>query len=275
MNQARYVKTDTVLDRILNRKVEEVAKARHGLSLADLRAKVDAMTAQPLDFCAALRRETVALIAEVKKASPSKGVLLADFDHRRLSRIYRENGASALSVLTDRDFFQGDLEFLSQVMDTVSDDCPVVPRLRKDFIIDAYQVYEARLYGADAVLLIVAALDDAQLADLYQQIVALNMMALVEVHNEAELDRAMKINPQVIGVNNRDLKTFDVDLGTTGRVARQLPDSVTLVAESGIFTAADVATMAGHGAHAILVGEALVTAPNIAVKVRELSGVMR
>jgi indole-3-glycerol phosphate synthase len=155
---------------------------------------------------AAVRRETVALIAEVKHASPSKGVLMADFDPVRLGTTYADNGAAAISVLTDEQFFQGHLDYLTAVKHAVD-----VPVLRKDFVIDPYQVYEGRAAGADAILLIVAALDDTCLADLHALITGLGMAALVEVHNEAELERALKIDPALIGVNNRDLKTFEVD----------------------------------------------------------------
>ncbi|MEO0565682.1 MAG: indole-3-glycerol phosphate synthase TrpC, partial [Chloroflexota bacterium] len=183
-----------------------------------------------------------------------------------LARTYAANGAAMLSVLTDEQFFKGHLDYLREIRAAVK-----IPLLRKEFVVDTYQVYEARAAGADAVLLIVAALDDAQLADLHALIIQLGMTPLVEVHNEAELERALKLNPMLIGVNNRDLKTFDVDLETTGRLAQLVPDNVTLVAESGMKSTVDVHHMGTLGAHAVLIGEGLVTAPDIGAAVRSFS----
>ncbi len=253
-----FVKTDTILDQILAQKQTEI-----GDNLAEVARRArDAAPVRPFD----LRRATVSLIAEVKHASPSKGVLIENFDPVALGSIYAANGAAAISVLTDQRFFMGSLDDLRAVRAAVN-----VPVLRKDFIIDPYQVYEARSAGADAALLIVAALEDAQLADLHTLISELGMAALVEVHNEAELDRALRINATLIGVNNRDLKTFHEDLGTTGRIAALVPSNVTLVAESAIRSVVDVRTMGELGAHAVLVGEGLVRADNIAEQVREFS----
>ena len=269
MSTQSFVKTDTILDKILARKVEEVAEAQRLKSFSGVRAEAEA-TATIRGFESALRQDTVSLIAEVKKASPSKGVLIENFDPVQLGMIYAENGAVAISVLTDVDFFQGNLAYLQQVRAAVD-----VPVLRKDFIIDTYQIYEGRAAGADAILLIVAALEDQQMADLYAQILELGMSALVEVHNEAEMERALRLGATLIGVNNRDLKTFDVDLNTTQRLASTMPDDVTLVAESGIRDAEDVAHMGQIGAHAVLVGESLVNAQHIggdlAGRVREFS----
>ncbi|MEO0562691.1 MAG: indole-3-glycerol phosphate synthase TrpC, partial [Chloroflexota bacterium] len=198
-----YVKTDTVLDKILAHKVTEVAAARSVLPLADVRAAAEAAV-PPLDVLGALRRETVALIAEVKHASPSRGVLIEPFEPLALATTYAECGAAILSVLTDEQFFKGHLDYLREIRGVVN-----IPLLRKEFVIDPYQVYEARAAGADAVLLITAALDDAQLADLHGLILYLGMMPLVEVHNEAELARALAVQPRLVGINNRDLKTFD------------------------------------------------------------------
>ncbi len=261
-----FVRTQTVLDRILAHKVEEVAARKASASAAAVMAAAREAP-PPRDMRAAVRRETVALIAEIKRASPSRGVLLADLDPVALATTYAANGAAALSVLTDARFFGGDLAHLVAVRAAVS-----VPVLRKDFVLDPYQVYEARAAGADAVLLIVAALDDARLADLHALVADLGMAALVEVHDEAELERALALGAPLIGVNNRDLHTFAVDLATTERLTRLLPQEVTLVAESGIFSGADVRRMGAAGARAVLVGEALVTAPDVAARVRELSG---
>lgn len=260
-----FVKTDTILDRILAHKLTELERARRHMPMATVAHR--ARLAPPaLDVVSALRRETVALIAEVKHASPSRGVLISPFRPVSLARAYAANGAAMLSVLTDEQFFKGHLDYLREIRAAVK-----IPLLRKEFIIDTYQVYEARAAGADAVLLIVAALDDAQLADLHTLITQLGMTALVEVHNEAELARALKLNPALVGVNNRDLKTFEVDLETTGRLARLVPEGVTLVAESGMKSGVDVYHMGTLGAHAVLIGEGLVTAPDIAAAVRVFS----
>lgn len=264
-SHSHYVRTQTVLDRILERKVQDLAEQQQRVSLADIRAQAEAMP-PPRDMITALRRDTVALIAEVKHASPSRGVLIDPFDPVALGTTYAANGAAAISVLTDEPFFQGALAHLAAVRGAIP-----VPVLRKDFIIDPYQVYEGRAAGADAMLLIAAALKDTQLAGLHALITGLGMAALVEVHNARELDRVLAIKPALIGINNRDLHTFTVSLDTTVQLAGRVPDDVTLVAESGIFTGADVARMAQAGAHAVLVGEALVTAPDTAARVRELS----
>ena len=261
----KFVRTQTVLDTILDRKVEDIAARKETVPLSHLRAAAES-TPSPRDLRAALRRDTVALIAEVKHASPSRGILIEDFDPVALGTTYARHGAAAISVLTDEAFFLGHLDHLVAVRAVVG-----VPVLRKDFVIDSHQVYEGRAAGADAVLLIVAALDDAQLADLHAQVMALGMAALVEIHDEDELERALRLNPPLIGINNRDLRTFSVDLATTARLAPRVPQNVTLVAESGIFTGADVRDMGRLGVHAVLVGEALVKAGNTAAKVTELS----
>lgn len=258
-----FVKTDTILDQILAQKQEELNSAR---SVTGLMAQVEQAARQAptaRDFRGALEKPTVALIAEVKKASPSKGVLVKDFNPVRIARTYEENGASAISVLTDEKFFQGSLDDLRAVRSSVR-----IPVLRKDFIIDAHQIYEARAAGADAALLIVMALEDGQIRDLHSLIVELGMAALVEVHNEAELERALRCGATLIGVNNRDLRTFHEDLGTTSRVAALVPDHVTLVAESAIRSAGDVKRMGEAGASAVLVGEGLVKASDMAAEVK-------
>lgn len=265
-----FSKTDTILDQILARKVVDVGRRTMIASFATMRQLAEQSPFPVRDFAAALRKPTVALIAEVKKASPSKGILVPDFNPVQIAEAYDTNGASAISVLTDERFFMGHLEHLAAVRQKVD-----LPTLCKDFIISAYQVDEARFHGADAVLLIVAALDDDLLRDLHQRITGYGMTALVEVHNELEAERALRIGATVIGVNNRNLHTFQVSLETTERVARWIPEGVTLIAESGIHTVADVERMAQAGAHAVLVGESLVTAPDMAEQIRKLSGVMR
>lgn len=269
MTRPQYVTTHTILDKILAHKVEEVEREKRHLAPAIARRKAELATdpeRAPRNFLGALHHDNVALIAEVKKASPSKGVLIEDFDPVTIATTYAQNGASAISVLTDEHFFQGHLGYMGAVRKAIT-----LPVLRKDFIIDPYQVYVARAFCADACLLIVAALDDAQLRDLHALILELGMTPLVEVHNEAECERALAIRASLIGVNNRDLKTFDVDLTTTARIASLIPPHVTLVAESGIRHAGDVAHMGALGAHAVLVGESLVTASDMARAVREYS----
>lgn len=247
-----------VLADILAVKVAEVAAARAARSWAELEALARAMPA-PRSLAAALRRPAgapVRVLAEIKRASPSAGPIRPGADPVAIARGYVDGGAAALSVLTDRDFFDGDLGFLAPVHAAVD-----VPVLRKDFLVDAYQVLEARAAGADAVLLIVAALSDRALAELADCARGLGLDVLVEVHDEAEADRAMALAPTILGVNHRDLRTMTIDLGLTARLAPRLPD-VILVGESGIRTGADIAALGAAGAHAVLVGEALMRAPD-------------
>lgn len=262
-----------ILDTIVAQKrIEVAALPERRIAAGDLR---DAMLerTERRDFMAALRaprRGDVALIAEVKKASPSKGIICPDFDPVRIAREYEAAGASCLSVLTDEKFFQGSLDYLRQIRAAVK-----LPLLRKDFIIDERQILEAIEWGADAILLIVAILDDQQLRGYQTLAAAAGLAVLVEVHDEAELDRALASGAQLVGVNNRDLKSFKVDLGTTERLAQKLwasadGKSKLLVAESGIFTRADVERLKACGSGAILVGESLMRGGNIATKVGEL-----
>lgn len=263
---------ESFLTRILAHKRIEVARQSIKIPLTHLQAKIAAMPS-PRDFAAALRQSgRPALIAEVKRASPSRGVLIERFDPLEIAGVYVEHGADAISVLTDVRFFQGSLKYLEGIRQAQDHERPA-PLLRKDFIIDPYQVYEARAYGADALLLIVAALDDGDLTALMRLTGELGLAALVEVHNEAELDRALAAGATIIGVNNRDLHTFATTLETTRRLAARLPAQgrPILASESGITSAADVAQAYAWGADAVLVGEALVTAPDIAAKVRELA----
>ncbi|MBI3165378.1 MAG: indole-3-glycerol phosphate synthase TrpC, partial [Chloroflexi bacterium] len=229
----------------------------------------------PRDFLAAIQRRRFglrpSLIAELKRASPSKGILAPHLDLFQVADIYTQNGAAAISVLTDEKFFQGKLETLRQLRLTNYQ----LPLLRKDFIIHENQIYEARANGADAILLIAAALpDNAHFTNLHACALSLGLTALVEVHNEAETERALKIpNIQPIGINNRNLATFEISLATTERLRPMIPAEITVVAESGIFTLQDVERLSKANVDAILVGEALVTSEDIPAKVRELSGV--
>ncbi|MEI7732868.1 MAG: indole-3-glycerol phosphate synthase TrpC [Verrucomicrobiota bacterium] len=263
-----------ILDTIVAQKQREVAQLPAGtITGAELAAAMDRRGQR--DFLAALRqprRGPVALIAEVKKASPSAGVIRPDFDPVRIARAYEAAGASCLSVLTDEKFFQGSLSYLKAIREAVQ-----LPLLRKDFIIDARQILEAIEWGADAILLIVAILDHTRLRRFHELATQAGLTVLVEAHDEAELDRALAAGAQLVGVNNRNLKTFKVDLATTERLAERLragaghPEAL-LVAESGIHTHDDVQRLARCGARAILVGESLMRHADIAGKVGELLG---
>ena len=259
-------KTQPVLDRIVADKREELAAAKRAVPPAGMKAGVnEAPAVRP--FLPALQRPSIGVIAEVKKASPSRGLLRADFDPVWLARRYAEGGACAISVLTDARHFQGSLEHLAAIRQALPDGPPL---LRKDFLFDEYQLYEARAHGADAVLLITAILEQPLLAELIAVAEALGMTALVEVHDEAEMERALKASPPLIGINNRDLRTFDVDLAITERLRPLVPPGVTIVAESGIFTRDDLRRLEACNVQAALIGEALVTAPDPAAKLREL-----
>jgi len=260
----------SILAEILEHKKSEIA----ALDAAALRRAAEESPA-PLDFLAALgggETNKVRLIAELKRASPSRGMLAPNLDLLQVADIYAAGGASAISVLTDEKYFLGSLNTLYELRFTRRFSLPL---LRKDFLIDAVQLHEARANGADAVLLIAAALpDDAHLADLHALALELGLTALVEVHDEAETVRVLQLpGLRLVGINNRNLATFEVLLGTTERLRPMIPAEICVVAESGIFSAADVARLARAGVNAILVGEALITAPDIGAKVRELSGV--
>lgn len=253
---------------------EIVARTRADLPERQRCVPLDALAAQartagrPRDFVGALRRPgEVAIIAEAKRRSPSKGLLCADYDPARLARDYAAGGAAALSVLTEPHYFAGTLEHLATARAAVA-----LPALLKDFVVARYQVVEARAWGADAVLLIVGALDDAALRDLLAEVAAWGLAALVEVHDERELDRALAVGATLVGVNNRDLRTFAVDLTTTERLRARIPAHCTVVSESGLRSAADLAWLRDLRVHAALVGEALVTQPDPAAALRALRG---
>lgn len=259
-----------ILTRILARKREEVAERKARVSLDTLKQRIDAAS-QPRGFFESISRTIAsgksAVIAEIKKASPSKGIIRADFDPVILAKSYERGGASCLSILTDRDFFQGDDSYLSAARDACK-----LPVLRKDFIIDPYQVYEARAIGADCILLIVAGLNDADMQELAWRAIDLGMDVLVEVHDREELERAQMLRTPMIGINNRDLHTFKTDLNTTiGLLTDVFPDRL-VVTESGIHTQQDVALMRRHGVNAFLVGEAFMKAEDPGTRLAELFG---
>jgi indole-3-glycerol phosphate synthase len=257
-----------ILDEIVAAKRAEVARLRERWTLGELRAEAEAAPGAR-DFAGALRSRdgSVRLIAEVKRKSPSKGVFRAELDAAQLARTYAEHGAACISVLTDGPFFQGSLDDLCAARAAVE-----LPLLRKEFIIDTAQIYEARAAGADAILLIAAILDDASLAAFHRLAGELGMGALVEVHDEAELRRVLPLQPALIGINNRDLKTFRTDLVTTERLRPLIPAGCVVVGESGIHTREDVTRLRRAGVQAILVGESLIMAADTAAQIRELIG---
>ena len=259
-----------ILEKIVAVKHQEVAAALARKPLAAMRADAESRVLTR-DFVGAMRAKIAAglpaVIAEVKKASPSKGVLRADFIPADIAQSYAEHGAACLSVLTDQQFFQGSIDYLKQAR--ASCDLPV---LRKDFMVDPYQVYEARAMGADCILLIAACLDDAQMQGLEALASSLDMAVLVEVHDGAELQRALKLKTPLLGINNRNLKTFDVSLSTTLGLLKDVPASHLLVTESGISTAADVQRMRAAGVHAFLVGEVFMRADEPGQALAELFG---
>lgn len=262
--------TPDILKKILARKMEEIDARNRAVSLQELSRRVAEADA-PRGFLSALRARVAAgraaVIAEIKKASPSRGVLREDFEPAQIAASYERGGATCLSVLTDIDFFQGADAYLQQARAACS-----LPVLRKDFIIDPYQVYEARVIGADCILLIVAALADAMLAELLQLAKHLQMDCLVEVHDAAELERALQTPAPLIGINNRDLRSFETSLDVTLDMLGQIPDERLVVTESGIHTVDDVSLMRGHGVHTFLVGEAFMKAPDPGEKLAQLFG---
>jgi len=261
---------DDILQRILARKVEEIRTSSAQTSLVELSARV-ADLPPTRGFAAALEAKieagVPAVIAEIKKASPSKGVIRTDFDPAAIARSYAASGAACLSVLTDADFFQGSEAYLQQAREACD-----LPVLRKDFTIDAYQVYEARAIGADCILLIVAALGDAGLLELALLAAELELDVLVEVHDEAELERALDIPAPLIGINNRSLRTFETSLDTTLRLQGRIDDGRLLVTESGIHTTDDVARLRAAGVEAFLVGEAFMRAADPGAELARLFG---
>ena len=261
--------TPDILKKIIAHKCEEVSAARLAAPVSELKARIDDLEDVPRGFERHLREavssDWTAIIAEVKKGSPSRGTIREDFDPLEIAEIYQDNGATCLSVLTDEKFFLGHLRFLALIRETVS-----LPLLRKDFICDPYQIYEARAAGADAVLLIAAMLDLNQLREFHAITREIHMDVLLEVHDEAEMETALQTDCALIGVNNRNLRTFETDLSTTGRLARMMPAERLLVAESGINSRADIVRLQADGAKAFLIGESLMREADIGAKLQQM-----
>ena len=258
------VMVNSMLDKIIADKRDELKVRKQEMPLAALEERITQRRVL-LDFSTALNQDRIQLIAEVKQSSPSRGVLCTDFSPVRLAKEYAKGGAAAISVLTEVNYFGGSIDYLAAIRAEVH-----LPLLRKDFIFDPYQVYESAAYGADALLLIAAILSQQQLGELLSLSNSLGIGCLVEAHNEAEIDQALHAEAQVIGINNRDLSTFAVDINTTRRLRPLLPEQQIVVSESGISSRLDVEKLKGWGVNAILVGEALVTTADIKAKIEEL-----
>lgn len=258
----------TILKKILQRKQEEVTERKLLRSVLDLESAITEQDT-PRGFSNALaqqiKRKRPAVIAEIKKASPSKGLLREDFDPEKIAQSYAENGATCLSVLTDVDFFQGHDDYLQEARAACS-----LPVIRKDFVIDPYQIIESRALGADCILLIVAALDTDQLHDLVACAKKYKLDYLIEVHNHDELEQALKLEPELIGINNRDLHSFSTRLETTFDLLEEIPEGTSVITESGIMTRQDVDEMKQHGVYGFLVGETFMRAPDPGLKLNEL-----
>ena len=256
-----------ILEQIVANNRLELEARKRAFPLAELQ-RLALTQSPPLDLASALRGERIRLIAEVKKASPSKGIIRPDFNPVGIARTYASNGASAISVLTEATHFQGSLSHLREIRDALGNKRP--PLLRKDFLYDPYQIYESRAYGADSLLLIVAILTPGKLAGLSRLSHELGMSCLVEVHNEVELEIALGSGAGIIGINNRDLKTFAVDITTTERLRCLIPSDRIAVSESGIKSRNDIEKLEKWGVDAVLIGEALMSAPDIGAKMKEL-----
>ena len=269
-NGGQGVDDTMILDEIVQSKKESLGQRKREIPLRELKRRCADMKHKPIDLASALRGDDIKLIAEVKKASPSKGIINADIDPVKLATTYAANGASAISILTEESYFKGSIDYLMAIREAFDAKKIRVPLLRKDFIFDPYQIYESRAYGADALLLIVAILDDDLLTKMINLSYTLGMKCLVEVHDKSELRRAVASGCRIIGINNRDLKTFKVYLHTTERLRPFVPDDCIVVSESGIRRRADVEKLRQWKVNAMLVGEVLSAADDAAVKMKEL-----
>ena len=256
-----------ILDKIITAKKEEVAHLKRTMPLSELK-KATRDLPSPRDFRDAISGKPCSIIAEVKRRSPSKGVLREDFDHVKIASLYEENGATAISVLTDTEFFGGDKSYLANIKETVQ-----IPLLRKDFIIDPYQIYETRRLNGDALLLIAGILEEEQLTEYIRLTESLGLSALVEVHSMEDLDKALFAEASIIGINNRNLKKFSTDLKTSLDIAPHIPADNIIISESGIHTRDDIELLMNAGIHTFLIGETLMKSENIALKLKELLGI--
>jgi len=255
-----------ILNKIIEEKRKELKHSKSSASLKEIRKRIgDAGNNR--GFKKSLENDSINIIAEIKKASPSKGIIREDFNPVEIAEIYQDHGAVAISVLTDKKYFQGDIEYLNQIRKNVS-----LPLLRKDFIIDEYQLYEAKAFGADAVLLIAAVLDKNQLTEYMELSKEIGLENLVEVHSFKDLEKAMYCEAEIIGINNRDLQTFEVSLKTTLDMAKEIPENKVIVSESGINSHDDILELQKNGVNAFLIGEALMKEKDIGKKLKELIG---
>lgn len=255
---------DMILDKIITFKKTEVAEIKQQISISHLDRAI-ALRTKYFDFKQALAIDKTNIIAEVKKASPSKGIIREDFSPVDIALAYKAGGAAAISILTDKEFFKGDIEYLSDIREVVD-----LPLLRKDFIIDEIQILEAAAYGADAILLIASVLDEHQINDFMAMAKSFKMNALVEVHSQQELDKVLNTKAEIIGINNRNLNTFEVDINLSAKLAKQIPSGKIKVAESGIFTKNDIDYLKAEGINAFLIGESLMRADDIENKLSQL-----
>lgn len=255
-----------ILQRIIEKKVEAIKSSKISVSITDLKSKIKDLD-KTRDFERAIKRldGKINLIAEIKKASPSKGIIRKDFDHKKIASIYERESVGAISVLTEEEFFLGDIRYINDVKDLTSK-----PVLRKDFIFDDYQIYESRVFGADAILLIAAILEKNQAEEYLHIARELGLHVLFEIHDEYDLEKALDIKANIIGINNRDLKTLRIDLSTTLRLKREIPTDRIIVSESGIRNRDDVLLLQKEGIDAILVGTSLMESPDIGKKIEEL-----
>ncbi|HJP19445.1 MAG TPA: indole-3-glycerol phosphate synthase TrpC [Nitrospinota bacterium] len=255
-----------ILNKIIEEKRKELKHSKSSASLKEIRKRIgDAGNNR--GFKKSLENDSINIIAEIKKASPSKGIIREDFNPVEIAKIYQDNAAVAISVLTDKKYFQGDIEYLNQIRKNVS-----LPLLRKDFILDEYQLYEAKVFGADAVLLIAAVLDKNQLTEYMELSKEIGLENLVEVHSFKDLEKAMYCEAEIIGINNRDLQTFEVSLKTTLDMAKEIPENKVIVSESGINSHDDILELQKNGVNAFLIGEALMKEKDIGKKLKELIG---
>lgn len=254
-----------ILDEIIEKRKIQLENEKAKISFDEIKEKALNSTFQTRDFKKALSGKNLSVICEVKKASPSKGLIRPDFHPLKIAKEYELSGADAISCLTEEYYFKGSSDYLKEISSSVN-----IPVLRKDFIIDEYQIYEARVMGASAILLIAAVLDEETMMRFYKLAASLSLQSLVEVHNESELQKALNIGAEIIGINNRNLKTFEVDLNTTGKLASLIPDDKLIVSESGIKDNTDMKTVHSLGASAVLIGETLMRSDDIANTLKEL-----